>query len=114
MPNDTVNIRPIIASGFHPDTKQLVITINVEDVQEALASKDSLTVTEERALQLMKEYAEALERAYQYGWNGEWARSIRDVLGNWITEKDRSACTACVLDSSYDHASNCSRRGNKP
>jgi hypothetical protein len=53
MPSDTDIFSPKITSGFHPETKQLVIIIDVEDVQVALASDDNRTVNEKRALELM-------------------------------------------------------------
>jgi len=65
MTGETFDVGPKIESWFHPETKQIIVSIDVIDVRQALASGDNLTVTEERAMELMRDHAETLDCAYQ-------------------------------------------------
>lgn len=84
--------------GYNPATGDIVIVCSPEDVQEALGNSREVvegrlylnTISKKRAKQLMKENEEALTRAYQQGWNGEWGLSIRDVLGDKVTDEERT------------------------
>ena len=75
--------------GFNPSTGDILVVCSWGDVQAALA-RDGRTITKRRAIQLMRANEEALTYAYQHGWEGEWAQSIRDVLYDQVKPSERT------------------------
>lgn len=80
--------------GFNESTGDIIVVCSPDDVQAALAEENSngekMTITREKAIELMKANEEGLTYAYHHGWDGEWMLSIQDVLEDEVTDADRT------------------------